>query len=295
MENKIIPCLWFDGEAEDAAKFYTSVFSDSKILKKVPYNVDTPSQKPVGSLMTISFEIEGQEFLGLNGGSYFTKNPSVSFIVGCSSEEEVDRLWEKLSPEGKILMPLEKYPFSDRYGWVEDRFGVSWQIILTKSEGDERPKIVPSLMFIHDNYGKAKEAIDFYLKTFRNSKMGNLFTFEKDEPVARKGDVIYSDLMIENQWVAIMENNYKHEFNFNEGISFIIMCDNDEEMDFYWDRLSARKEAEQCGWLKDKYGVSWQVATRELDELLEKKEVMEEMLNMKKIDMKRLKEVYDKS
>ncbi len=117
--QKITPCLWFDNEAEEAANFYTSVFPNSKILNTVPYLSETPSDKAVGSVMLVNFEINGQAFTALNGGPIFKFNEAISFQVFCKDQAELDFYWEKLSA----------VPESEQCGWVKDKFGVSWQII----------------------------------------------------------------------------------------------------------------------------------------------------------------------
>ncbi len=115
----ITPCLWFDNEAEEAANFYVSIFPNSKIINTVPYMSETPSNKPVGSVMVVNFEINGQPFIGLNGGPYFKFNEAVSFQILCKDQGEIDSYWGKLSA----------VPQSEQCGWVKDKFGVSWQII----------------------------------------------------------------------------------------------------------------------------------------------------------------------
>jgi predicted 3-demethylubiquinone-9 3-methyltransferase (glyoxalase superfamily) len=115
----ITPCLWFDNEAEDAAKFYIEVFPNSKILEIVPYMVETPSNKPIGSVMLVNMEINGQPFTLLNGGSYFKISEAISFQVFCKDQSEIDSYFEKLSA----------VPESEQCGWVKDKFGVSWQIV----------------------------------------------------------------------------------------------------------------------------------------------------------------------
>jgi predicted 3-demethylubiquinone-9 3-methyltransferase (glyoxalase superfamily) len=115
----ITPCLWFDNEAEDAAKFYTAIFPNSKILETVPYKTETPSNKPIGSVMLVNFEINGQPFTALNGGSYFKISEAISFQVYCKDQAEIDSYWEKMSA----------VPESEQCGWLKDKFGVSWQIV----------------------------------------------------------------------------------------------------------------------------------------------------------------------
>ena len=205
--------------------------------------------------------------------------------MGCETKEEVNELWEKLEESGEVLMPLDKYPFSERYGWLKDKYGLSWQLILTKPEGDERPKIVPSLLFVGKKCGKAEEAMNFYLSVFKNSEKGNLIHYDKGQEPNKKGTVMFEDFMIENYWLAAMDSALEHNFTFNEAISFIVNCENQKEIDYYWNKLSAVPEAEQCGWLKDKYGVSWQVIPENMGELMSKNpdKTTPTMLMMKKI------------
>jgi predicted 3-demethylubiquinone-9 3-methyltransferase (glyoxalase superfamily) len=115
--QKIGPCLWFDGQAEEAATFYTSIFKNSRIVNTVRY--PEGAHRPEGSVMTVQFVLDGQAFLALNGGPQYPFSPAVSFVVNCLSQEEVDRLWEKLSAGGEEVA----------CGWLRDKFGVSWQIV----------------------------------------------------------------------------------------------------------------------------------------------------------------------
>jgi predicted 3-demethylubiquinone-9 3-methyltransferase (glyoxalase superfamily) len=119
MQN-ITPCLWFDTEAEDAARFYTSVFPNSKIVETLHYGSAGP--RPEGMVMTVSFDLDGRRFVALNGGPDFKFNEAISFEVGCATQEEVDRFWSTLSEGG------EEGPC----GWLKDKFGVSWQIVPTR-------------------------------------------------------------------------------------------------------------------------------------------------------------------
>jgi predicted 3-demethylubiquinone-9 3-methyltransferase (glyoxalase superfamily) len=117
---EITPFLWFDTEGEEAAKFYTSVFPNSKIVDIARYGSAGP--RPEGTVMTVSFELDGQKFVALNGGPEFTFNEAISFEVSCKDQEEVDAFWSKLSEGG------EEGPC----GWLKDKFGVSWQIVPTR-------------------------------------------------------------------------------------------------------------------------------------------------------------------
>lgn len=290
--NNISTCLWFDGQAEEAAKFYTSVFDNAEITAITHY--DEPSAEASGnsegSVMTVGFEIEGFSFMALNGGPQFKMNPSISFFVNCETKAEVNGLWEKLSQEGETLMPLDKYPFAARYGWVQDKFGVSWQLIFgDKPEGDWRPKIVPSLMFTGENVGKAEQAVEFYTSIFHNSKTGNLFPYQQDTGPAKKGALAFGDFMVENIWIAVMDSGVEQPFTFNEAVSMVVHCEDQDEIDDYWNKLSAVPEAEQCGWLKDQYGISWQIVPKNLAQLTTSEEVTKALMQMKKLDIRKLK------
>lgn len=298
--KNIVPHLWYDKEAKEAAEFYASVLPDSKVTK-VTTLYDTPS----GDVETVSFEIWGQKFMAISAGPLFRFNPSVSFIVNFdpsrekNAREEIDAVWEKLEEGGKALMPLDKYPFSERYGWIEDKYGLSWQLILTDPEGEPRPSIVPSFLFVGDKCGKVEEAIQFYLSVFRNSKQGQIARYPRGMEPDKEGTVMFSDFMIEKQWFAAMDSAREHSFDFNEAVSFMVYCKTQDDIDYYWERLSAVPEAEQCGWLKDKYGVSWQIVPAAMDEMMNKgtreqiDRITQAFLPMKKLEIAKLKGAYE--
>jgi len=290
--EKITPHLWFDNNAEEAAKFYTSIFKKSKVN-----NVTTLHNTPSGTVEIFTIELLGQEFTLISAGPLFKFNPSVSFLVVCNTREEVDELWGNLSNGGMVLMELGEYPFSERYGWVQDKYGLSWQVIYL---GDRKIKqrIIPTLMFVGKQYGKAGEAMNFYASVFENARVGDILHYSKGEEPDKEGTVKHASFILEGQEFAAMDSAREHNFEFNEAISFMIHCETQEEIDSYWEKLSAYSEAEQCGWLKDKYGLSWQIVPNLMDEMLkdndEKKieRVTESFLQMKKLDIPKLKEAY---
>jgi predicted 3-demethylubiquinone-9 3-methyltransferase (glyoxalase superfamily) len=268
--QKITPHLWFDKEAGEAAEFYCSIFPNSKISNLTVLH-DTPS----GDTDILSFELGGQPFQAISAGPLFKFNPSVSFILNFdpsmdqNARENLDKTWEKLSEGGEEMMPLQEYPFSQRFGWVKDKFGLTWQLILTDPEGEPRPFITPALMFAgKKKAGMAEEAVNFYLSVFKDSKMGTLLRHPVGSEFDKEGTVQFADFMIEGTWLGVMDSGYEHGFDFNESISFIVPCESQKEIDYYWDKLSAVPEAEQCGWLKDKFGVSWQVVPTRMDEMM---------------------------
>lgn len=292
-KQKIVPHLWYDKEAKEAAAFYASVFPKSKVT-----HTSTIYNTPSGDCDIVSFELWGHPFMAISAGPYFKFNPSISFIVGCETKDEVDTLWNKLSKGGAVLMELGEYPFSKRYGWLQDKYGLSWQLILTTPEGDERPRIVPSLLFVGNVYAKAEEAIKFYMSVFKDSKMGAQHRYGPNQAPDKEGAIMFADFNLLGEWIAAMDSAHEHKFAFNEAISFMVYCDNQKEIDYYWEKLSAVPEAEQCGWLKDKYGVSWQVVPRAMDEMMQKgsKEqvarVTQAFLKMKKFNLAELEKAY---
>jgi predicted 3-demethylubiquinone-9 3-methyltransferase (glyoxalase superfamily) len=289
--QQITPCLWFDSQAEQAAKFYVSLFKNSKILDTVYYSTETPSHKKIGSVLTITYQINGQKFMALNGGPIFKPNPSISFVVE-TDEKQVDKLWKKLSQNGKVLMPLQKYPFSKKYGWVQDRFGISWQISVVMNKAG----MYPSLMFTGKNFGRCEEAIHFYTKVFKKSKAEFIARYEKGEH-DKEGAVKWSMFNLSGKKFAAMESSFGHKFGFNEATSLIVSCKTQKEIDYYWNKMSAVKSSEQCGWLKDKFGVSWQITPIGLDKMIKDKkkgkQVMDALLKMHKLDIKKLKQAYN--
>jgi len=276
--QKIVPHLWLDKEAREAAEFYSAVFDNSRIN-----TVTTLHDTPSGDAEIVAFQVMGYDFMAISAGPFFKINPSISFHARCRTVEEVDRLWEKLSPGGKVMMELGEYPFSRRYAWIEDRYGVSWQVIHT--EGDFRQRIVPVLMFVGDVCGRAEEAIGFYTSVFRNVKAEVLSRYMSGEKPDREGSVKYARFILEGQEFSAMDSALKHDFGFNEGVSLIVNCKDQQEIDYFWDKLSAVPEAEQCGWIKDKFGVSWQITPENMGELMGRnpERTTPAMLKMKKI------------
>jgi predicted 3-demethylubiquinone-9 3-methyltransferase (glyoxalase superfamily) len=290
--DKITPHLWFDKEAVQAAELYTSVFEDSAITFRT-----TLRGTPSGDTDLVNFVLAGQPFAAISAGPLFKFNPSVSFLVACETFEEVDALWARMSAGGRALMPLASHPFSERYGWLEDRYGLSWQIM----HGGNRPitqKITPTLMFVGDVCGKAEEAIGFYASVFKDGRVGDIVRYGKGEEPDKEGTVKHAAFTLGGQQFAGMDSAGEHAFSFNEAISLMVYCDTQEEIDYYWEKLSAVPEAEQCGWLKDRYGLSWQIVPREMDKMLQSGDegqvarVTDAFLQMKKFDLAKLREAF---
>ncbi|WP_114750878.1 VOC family protein [Pleomorphovibrio marinus] len=300
--QKIVPHLWFDTQAKEAAEFYVSAFGGSSKISGIHTIHDTPS----GDVESVSFELSGFSFMAISAGPAFTLNPSISFFVNFdplsddNAGEHLDELWNKLSNGGAVLMPLQAYPFSKRYGWIKDKFGVSWQLILTDPAGEPRPKIIPSLLFTGDKCGKAEEATDFYLSIFNDTSRGLIARYPEGMEPDKEGTIMFTDFKLEGVWFAAMDSAQEHAFTFNEAISLIVYCETQEEIDNYWEKLRAGGDpnAQQCGWLQDRYGVSWQVVPRLLEEMISKgskaqvERVTKAFLPMKKMIIQELEKAY---
>ncbi|MEX2284950.1 MAG: VOC family protein [Gemmatimonadota bacterium] len=290
----VIPHLWFDQEAKEAAEFYSTVLPDSRVT-----NIATLRNTPSGDCDVVSFELAGQPFMAISAGPLFKFNPAVSFHIKCRTVEEVDAVWAKLQPGGSVLMELGEYPFSKRYGWLADRYGVSWQIIYA-GDREIKQRITPALMFVGAVAGRAEEAMNFYASAFgsrggaEESKVQVFMRWGKDEEPDQEGTVKYAAFELLGQEFVAMDSAHEHKFTFNEAISFLVPCDTQQEIDYLWSKLSADPKSEQCGWLKDRFGVSWQISAAEMDEFLSSGDqekidrVTQAFLQMKKIDLAEL-------
>lgn len=293
-------CLWFDDQAEEAAQFYTSLFPDSGIDAVTRYGAAGYEihKRPEGSVMTVEFRLSGMKFMGLNGGPHFKFNPSISYFVVCETAAETDELWKKLSEGGMVLMELDKYDWSEKYGWVQDRYGLSWQLSLGKLADTNGQKITPFIMYVQEQAGRAEEAVRFYTSIFEGSEIRGML---KNGPGGNEpeGTVKHAQFNLAGQEFMAMDSK-PHHFFFNEAISFVIACKTQQEIDYYWNKLTEDGGQESvCGWLKDKFGVSWQVEPIQLAEMLKSpdKEKVERVTNaflkMKKFDLKKLEAAFE--
>lgn len=273
MKSTIYPCIWFNNNAREAAEFYCSVFPDARI------DVSTP--------LVCTFYIKDKKFMGLNGGEMFRPNPSISFFTVCETESEISHAWDLLVQGGNILMPLDSYEWSNKYGWVEDKYGVSWQL----SQGNGEPKeqdIFPAMMFVGDQNGNAEKAIDFYTSLFPGSTVDLVAKYTAADHDT-EGNVKYSQFYLDGYRMGAMDSSISHDFSFNQGISLVINCDTQDEIDFYWLNLTEGGREERCGWCQDSFGVWWQVVPSILSSLMNDPDtasrVTEAFMKMNKFDI----------
>lgn len=280
MKGPIVPCLWFDPDkagAAEAAAFYCEHFKDARITAESP--------------VVTEFVASGQRFICLNGGPQYRPNPSISFYYICETEAEHDALWSAFEKEGEVMVPVDRYPWSGKYGWIQDKFGVSWQIALGKiSEVGQR--ITPSLLFVGDQCGRAEEAIEHYASVFHGFKLDGIARYDANQPPEKEGTVQHAQFALDGQKFMAMDSADTHNFTFSEGISFTIYCETQDDIDHYWNKLTEGGQESMCGWLKDRFGVSWQVIPTMLGKLMSDPDkapkAAEAFMQMKKFNIEQL-------
>jgi len=270
--QRIVPTIWFNRNADEAAEFYADVFPDTLVDARVPH----PES---GETLTVDVLIDGYRVTLLNGGPEFGPTPAISFFVNFDPSRmedargALDRLWNRLTDGGIVLMPLDRYDFSEHYGWVADRFGVNWQLMLTDPAGEPRPYIIPNLMY----GGQARQAVDDYAALFPGAQVGTRVTYPDS------GEVMFSEFQLYGEWFTAMDSAVEQPFTFTPGLSLMVNAHGQEEIDRLWNGLSAVVALEQCGWLQDRYGVSWQIVPDNMAELMERPGAYQKLLGMRKL------------
>lgn len=294
----IIPHIWFDGAAEEAARLYTSMIPGSRIgavMRSGKAGHEHHGQRE-GGVMTVEFELGDYRLVGLNGGPQFRPTPSISYLVTLESEVEIDRAWAGLAMGGSVLMPLDAYDWSRRYGWLNDRFGVSWQVSLG-NRADVGQAVAPALLFCGPNAGQAEEAVSLYTSVFPGSQVEGVLRHDGSgaDPA---GTVMHAQFRLGGETFTATDSALAHDFGFTEANSLLVVCETQDEIDRYWGALSADPRAERCGWLKDRFGVSWQIVPRALHGMLSgpdhatAERVMGSLMQMGKLDIAALERAY---
>ncbi len=277
MKEQISPCLWFDQKGEEAAEFYCTHLAHAKVVARSP--------------MVTEIEVSGHHFTLLDGGPKYKPNATISFFYICESENEINRIWKVFSTKGEVLMPLAKYDWSEKYGWVNDQYGVSWQFALGKLEGVGQ-KITPSLLFVGKQYGRAEEAIKHYSAIFKNPKTDGILRFGKNEAPDKEGYVKHAQVALSGQKFMFMDSAQPHNYTFSEGVSLTIYCETQKEIDYYWEKLTEQGKESMCGWLKDKFGVSWQIVPNVLNDIMKDPDkagkAAKVFMEMRKLDIEQI-------
>lgn len=292
--QKIIPNIWCNGNAKEAAEFYAATFPNSEVVA-TSYYPQTAEEgladfqlDMAGKELTVDFEVAGFRFSLINADATFAPNPQLSFFVNFDpargqTKEQLDELWAKLSDGGQVLMSLDKYDWSEYYGWVQDKYGVSWQLMLSDPSGDPRPFIVPSLQFSGPVQNCAAEAIEYYTAVFEGSKRASAWPYGEQTGPATAESLMYADFQLNGQWFAANDSGVEQQGTFSPGISLMVNCKDQDEIDYLWEKLSSVGEAEQCGWCQDRFGVSWQIVPENMEELMKKPGAYKTMMQQHKI------------
>ncbi len=265
--QRIIPCLWLDDQAEQAAAQYLRTFPGGGVTatSRYPEGPPSPGGRPGGSVLTVEVVLAGVRFTLLNGGPTFRPGPSISFFAHADTPAEADRLHAVLGEGGTPLMPLGEYPWSPRYAWVADRYGVSWQII-TGRRPPGAAAIVPCLMFSGPQHGRAEEAMRAYAAAIPESRIVEVARYASGE--GPEAWVKHGRLVLAGQPLVAMDSHLAHDVTFDEGVSLQVMCRDQAEVDRCWAALGEGGTPVQCGWLKDRFGLSWQVVPEGLVDLI---------------------------
>jgi predicted 3-demethylubiquinone-9 3-methyltransferase (glyoxalase superfamily) len=296
--QKIIPHLWYDSDAEAAARRYVELIPGSAIGPIVRYSEagrEIHGRTP-GSVMTVEFRLGDTGLMALNGGPLFKFTPAISLFVMLEDAGAVERLWEGLIDGGTALMPLDRYDWSEKYGWLADRWGLTWQVALGR-HADVGRTVTPALLFGGTAAGQAEAAIELYTSLFPGAAVDGILRHDGSGKDAA-GTVKHAQFRIDGQALMAMDSAEPHAFTFNEAVSLLVNCDDQAEIDRLWTALSAVPQAEACGWLKDRFGVSWQISPRALGEMMTSgdraaiERVTAAFMAMRKLDLPTLERAF---
>ncbi len=290
-------CLWFDQNAAEGVRLYTQVLPDVRPLgtSHYPDAQGNASGVAAGAELTVAFDAGGRSFTTINGGPMFKPNETTSFFVEVASSDAVDRMAEQLLVGGKALMPVGAYPWSQRYGWVCDRFGFNWQLMLARRPL-ERAEIAPCLMFTGAQHGRAEEALRAYAEIFPASEMISLDRYAAGQ--GPTGTVKHGRVSLAGQTFIAMDSHVSHGVAFSEAVSFQVMCRDQAEVDRYYAALSLGGTESRCGWVKDRFGVSWQIVPTEMSRWMSggdaaaRARAFQAMLTMKKLDIAAMEKAF---
>ncbi|MGV3022951.1 VOC family protein [Streptococcus suis] len=288
----IIPHLWYDTEAKEAVAFYVDLFGG-----KIDWTY-TITDTPSGDSDLIQFQLGDMTLAAISAGPYFKLNESMSLMVNVASKDEVTRLYQALSEGGRVLMPLGEYPFSPYYVWLEDRFGLSWQLSYAP-DLDKPYQFDICLLFSQGQVGLAQPMLDYYKDKLPQARLGRLSYYGEGEAAVEAAKLNYAELLVAGQKMIVMDHGYGGEASFNEAFSLMVYVDSQDELNFYYDLLSAVPEAEMCGWVKDQFGISWQIVPRILMEAYDTaspekvKAVNAAVMTMKRLDIGTIQTLLD--
>ena len=288
--QRIVPNIWCQGNAAEAGKFYSQVLPQTSAETTMSYPTEglPDFQLPfAGEPLVVDVMVGGYQLRLINAGAEFRPTPAISFILNMDplmfdggedqARATIQEVWTALSDGGQVRMELGVYPHSKLYGWVEDRFGVNWQLMLTDPAGEPRPFVIPQLLFTGPA-AHAQEAMDLYTGLLPDSETTLVV------PHAGQPDgIMFAEFKLAGQCFSAMDGGSDHDFTFTPGLSLELSCADQDEIDAVWEVLSSVPEAEQCGWVVDRFGVSWQIVPENMGELMLHPGAYQRMLSMKKL------------
>ncbi|WP_169818226.1 VOC family protein [Shimazuella kribbensis] len=287
--------LLFDTQAKDAATFYSEIFQDSKLERVTYYPKERDACEScgihpakAGTVMNVDFEIAGTFFTAINGkrGPEYAYVSSISLLVNCKDMVELTELYNVLSTDGEILSSITMNETFGTTAFVQDKFGVCWRLVVPEII---QPKIIPLLSFSGERSGQAKEAVTFYTNLFKESR--NLCE------VSQKSKQLMQFFLANQPFIGM--DTHENFPDFTEAISFIILCDDQEEVDYYWQGLLKEGNGfyrEASAWLVDQYGIWWQIITSELTNVMRDPEHLPHMIEeIEKTERINVKQILGKS
>lgn len=272
MNCPIYPCFWFNQNPHAVAEFYLQAFGEGEILSSNP--------------IVCHMSIKGTKLMLLNGGDRYPQNMAASLYVYAGSPEQAKIIFNNLAEGGTIQMPLGKYPWHDCYGWVTDKYGVHWQV--ESDEINNPQKIVSCLLFVNEKAKDVQAAMQHYCQIIQPSTI--LVEAPHFTPNhLPEGSWMFAQAKLKGYILNALSSTDEHDFDFTPAFSLAIECETQEEIDYYWEKLGEGGAYSMCGWLTDKFGVSWQIVPKILSQLMadpnRAPKVSEAFLKMQKFDL----------
>ncbi|MDO4242463.1 MAG: VOC family protein [Actinomyces sp.] len=325
MTQRIVPSLWFDHTALEGARFHVEVFraalgglaggeSSTGVTQVSRYprqGLADFQQEFAGDVLEVRYRLAGFELSAINAGDEFAMDPSLSLAITLDPalvEDAPTRLHALhdglLADGGRELMALQEYDFAPLYTWVQDRYGMTWQLAVGSHEAQDGSaeacgavRIVPSLLFDGED-SRAAEALRTWVevldRAFGASRLGPMRFYQR-QGRQHADSLLHGSAVLAGVPVSAMDNGGEQDFGFSCALSLQVMCDTQEQVDTVWDGLSAVPEAEICGWLRDRFGLSWQVCPANVTELMTRPGAFEVMTTMARPDLSRYEALRDRT
>lgn len=280
----IFACFWLNKTIDDALALYQDAFST--------FVVESATRMPNSEQTLVAMvSVYGTSFQLLDGGPQYVPHHGLSLMVKFTDPEELTHAFTTLSAHGTVMMDLDSYPHSELYAWVADPFGVSWQLMLVQDKGSEAPSLTPCLMFGGANQDYAARALDHYVASFSsNPRTEDSHLSVKVMYPDAPDRVMFAHVELGSSELSAMDSAVEQSLEHTAGSSLVVLCEDQQEIDHFWDALCTNEKDSQCGWCVDQFGIHWQVIPHNLGELLSTPEANVAFRQMKKLDINALKQ-----